>query len=105
MAADTLGGSFYLIAALNRRLRYSSRALSFRVTKGAPTLKRDEVAIKVNVSLPEALFNRPSLSATIKVDPEDAPKKVIETVVLDNIKATLRKELDIDMEISVVENE
>lgn len=60
------------------------------------------VAIKLNLILPDTIFNKPQLQATIKVRDEDVSKPVINAETLDNIKAVLNQQLGVEMSIQVV---
>lgn len=99
---QTVNGEFYLAVSKAKR---GFRDLTARLTNKVPSLASGEVAIKVNVSVPEALFTRPMLQASIKV-PEDAVSKpVINAVVLDNIKETLNQQFGLDVRVSLVEDD
>lgn len=62
------------------------------------------VAIKLNLVLPDTIFDKPQLQATIKVRPEDIAKPVINAETLDNIKAVLNQNLGVEMSIKIVED-
>lgn len=66
----SLETSFYVI--LSGAKRYNWRELKAKrivqKTTSLPKTGVDEVAIRVNVSLPEALFERPELTVSIAVD-------------------------------------
>ena len=41
-----------------------------RITTGKPSLNYDEVAMKLNIEIPDSVFIRPHLQANIKIDGE-----------------------------------
>jgi hypothetical protein len=81
------------------------QSLNCRWAARSPALNAGEVAVAVNLRLPEALFKRPQLSACITVPEGAAPAPVINAEVVDNIRQVMQQQLGIDMTISVVENE
>jgi hypothetical protein len=74
------GGSFYLVL---RTTRYGG--LNARLTKKAPSLAAGEVAVALRVDLPTALFQRPTLRASVTI-PDDAK-------LSDTITATVQSDL------------
>src|SRR4051812_18375810 len=64
---------------------------SIRVSKGKPSTGADEVAIKLNIELPMALFVKPSLEAKIAVPAEKHPF-VITPDVQENIAQVIREQ-------------
>jgi hypothetical protein len=64
-----------------------------------------EVAIKVTVNVPDALFERPQLQARIVVPDSAVSKPVIDATVLDNIQQVLNQQLGLDIRVSLVEND
>ncbi len=83
-----LDATFYLALSESQRHPY----LSARIATKRPSLKAGEVLLELNVSVPRALFKRPSLSASIKV-PDNMPSPVITTEVQDGIAAVLSQQL------------
>lgn len=82
-------GVFYDLAA-----RYASRT---------PALSKDEIAIKLNISVPDALFTRPQLQASVVI-PEDAvTKPVLDAQVLDNVREVIEQQTGMDVRVSLVE--
>lgn len=68
------------------------------------TIASNAIAIKVTLNLPDTLFVKPQLCATIKVDPSSVPPAEIQADVLDNIKEVLQQKTGLDINISMVEN-
>jgi len=71
-------------------------SLSGRMPSGA-------IALKLNLELPDTLFDKPQLQATIKINEGDISKPIINAAVLDNIKAEFSRQMGIDMNIQIVE--
>lgn len=70
----TVDISFYV--AISATLRGSGDGVychrsSARLTKNKPSLDANEVPVRINLSLPISLFQRPSLEASISI-PEDS---------------------------------
>lgn len=73
-----------------------------RLSVGVPALKSHEVAVKLHLELPEELFDRPQLQASIRVPDGAVAPTVIDTEVLDNIEEVIRREAGLDLTISLV---
>lgn len=69
------------------------------------SMPSNSVALKLNISLPDTIFDKPQLQATIKIKDEDISKPVINAETLDNIKQVFAQQLGIDMNVQVVEQE
>lgn len=55
------------------------------VRKSKPSLDWDEIAVKINLEIPNELFQRPTIEATVKV--VDVPNNAYDPdVVIDDIK-------------------
>lgn len=69
---DILNTSFYVILSGAKKRGWNCRELKglriIQKTSELPATKADEVAIRLNVSLPSALFERPELTVSIAVD-------------------------------------
>lgn len=73
---------------------------SIRVAKGKPRLDSNEVAIKLNLQIPSALFTRPSITAEIKI-PEDSAPFEITADVQDNIASAIKEISGLDVRLTV----
>jgi len=78
-------------------LIFSSDPVAVRLTAGYPALKRNERAMNLKVALPNALFEAPSLSASIKID---APAQAA-TIDLTAAAAAVRQAIGMDVDISL----
>lgn len=77
--------------------------LSARLTSRTPALSKDEVAIKLDICVPDALFKRPQIQAKVVV-PEDAvTAPVLNAAVLDNVREVLQQQTGMDVSVSLVE--
>lgn len=76
---------------------------SARMTAGNPALSANEVAMRVTLELPDALFEKPQLQASIVVPDDAVAAPIIDATVLDNIKETLSQNLGVDLNIEIVE--
>lgn len=72
---------------------------SVRVAADQPGLGRDERAINLKMTLPVALFETPSITATINVE---APAERVE-IDVPALAESVRKAIGMDVEIAVVE--
>jgi hypothetical protein len=76
---------------------FSRDPVSVRVLAGYPSLGRNERAMNLKVVLPNALFETPSLSASISVAaPEHAP-----TIDIAGVAEAMRQAIGMDVEITV----
>lgn len=86
------GGGYYQ--------RYTSR-----LTKGNPTLKKDEVAVRINLELPDALWNKPSLQANIVVPEEAVSNPIITADVIDNVENIIKENTGFTVSLQVIEKD
>lgn len=89
-------GDLYLIA---RPKGWSGLSFALKSRKPASVCG---VPIKVSVSLPDALFERPQFQAKVRVDPKRVSQSVIEAEVVNNIEETIRAQTGMDLKIEVV---
>lgn len=77
--------------------------LKARLTNKLPALTSGEVPIKLNVSVPDALFKRPQLQAQITIPESAVTAPVVSAEVLDNVKEVLSQTTGLDVQVSLVE--
>lgn len=70
---------------------------SVKATAGYPRLARNERAINLKMELPIALFEAPSLSASIKVD---SPAQAV-TIDTETVAEAVRQAIGMDVDIQV----
>lgn len=89
--------SQYIVIKRRNRWSYTSR-----LTKGNPALASNEIAVKVSLEIPDAIFDKPSLEAQITI-PEDAVSKpVIEASVIDNVQEIIKQNTGFEVKLEVV---
>lgn len=88
----------YLI--IGRRYRHTKPIT--RIASKAPNLKSNEICIKLNLKVPDELFEKPILNANISIPKDSVSVPVIEGEVIDNISEVVNRELGIDLTVSVV---
>jgi hypothetical protein len=98
-----LQANFYLVA--RRAARQWSGALNVRLATRKPSLQPGEVAVRVTLDLPRALFERPALEARISVPADQVNRPTINAAVVENIREVLQQQLGVDLRISLVEPE
>lgn len=97
---STVNVSFYLIVGQEFTAGgFKTGRSSVRVAKTKPSCGPNEVAMKLAVDLPESLFKRPQLSATITVPESQAPM-VITPEIEQNIARVVQEQLGITMRVS-----
>lgn len=70
--------------------------------KNRPDLKWNEVSIEMNLTLPDMLFRKPHLSATIVVPDEAAAPKLVNVETADNIKDAIETVTGMEVKIEIV---
>jgi hypothetical protein len=98
MYIQQVKGEFYLVI---RRKNYNS--LSGRISTRTPDLEAGEVAIKLNVEVPETLFKKPQLQATVVIPQSSVSPPVIDATVLDNVKEILEQQTGLAITLNLVE--
>lgn len=78
---------------------------SCRLTKGKPSLDSNEIAIQLEVNLPDAIFQRPRLEATITVPDEAAVAGTIESAVAEDVQEAIEKATGLKFSVAVVQPE
>jgi hypothetical protein len=98
--------SFYVVVGATLRgsgsSTYCHRA-AVRVAKNKPTLAPNEVPVRIHLSLPLSLFQRPSLEASISVPAENVSAPLIDADVQQNIAKAIRDAIGMDVRITVGE--
>jgi hypothetical protein len=92
-------GFYLIVGQYFRDSGFTDGKPSVRTAKTKPRCDPHEVAIWLQVDLPEALFKRPNLQARIRVPEAQAPF-VITPEVQQNIAQVVQEQLGITMQIS-----
>lgn len=73
-----------------------------RVTKTTPALDYNEIALKLDIELPDELFSKPRLEATIKVPKDAVSAPVIEAGVIDNVQEIIKQNTGFEVRLNMV---
>lgn len=97
--------NFYLIIEGKRKSNYANdrRLGTIRVSKGKPSTGADEIALSLNLDIPDALFAKPTLEASIKVPDKGQHGPVITAEVCENIAAIIKEQTGITLNIRAPE--
>lgn len=80
---------------------YNPKAV-LRVTKTAPALDFNEIAVRLSIELPDELFSKPRLEATINVPKEAVSAPVIEAGVIDNVQDIIKQSTGFEVKLNLV---
>ena len=76
---------------------------SVRTTKTQPDLKWDEISIQMNLDLPDTLFKKPLLSASIVVNEKQVTPAVISPVIKNNIQDSIKQHSGVEVKLTIVD--
>ena len=68
-----------------------------------PRLTGNEIAVKFELEVPNALFERPILLARMKIPTEAVPKTKITPAITDNVEKLIREATGLEMHVTLVE--
>lgn len=95
-------GSTYLVIKGNKPSYGRFWRLSgFRCLTRKPDVARDEIALKLELKLPAALFEKPLLAASINVD-ADVPMLELSPETIHTIEDLIRSTAGLDVQLTVV---
>lgn len=87
----------YLVITAKKARYYGGRSASLRVTKGAPDLNSNEIALKLRIDVPDTVFDRPI--PLLKLDmPQDLVMNPDAEVVTQITAQTVAEALKLDVE-------
>lgn len=75
-----------------------------KIAKRKPSVESDEVALLLRVKLPAALFEKPTLAATISVE-GDVPQMELEAETVSTIENVIRSTTGLDVHLTLVKPE
>ena len=81
--------------------KYAPR-YSVRVTKTSPALDFNEIAMKLSLQIPDEIFEKPQLSASITVPKEAVSAPVIEAEIIDNVEQIIEQQTGFKVKLEVV---
>lgn len=70
-------------------------------TKSMPGLRFDEVAILVNVELPDILFRKPQITASISVGTDNVTPFTIDAITVDNVRGAIEAATGMQVKLSI----
>ena len=76
---------------------------NLRLTKTRPNTAADELAVKLDVEIPDSLFVKPTLEARIQVADTVSAGPVITTEVVDNLAQIIQERTGLSVKLSAVE--
>lgn len=98
-----LDTSFYLVLNGAKERNYSWRKLrAVRIvqkTNSLPRLNKDEIAVRVKVEVPQALFETPELTVTIAVA-GDVPRADVSAETMDNLAERVRDVIGVPVRVT-----
>jgi hypothetical protein len=97
--SDSISLDFHLIVSDGKTSNNPWGRPSVRITAGPPALKRNERAINLRMKLPAALFETPTIQATINVA-ADQPRIELNA---EAISEAVRGAIGMDVELQVVD--
>lgn len=103
--------NFYLVIQGKKHRFAHMRAQGVRepgevqVRKNKPNTRQDEIAVKVQLQIPDALFEKPTLQIAAAVPEGSGHGPVITTEVADNIADIIRQQTGVEVRISAPEPE
>jgi len=86
---------------LNKHLIVNSKG-QCRLRNDEPNLDWNEIAIKLNMSIPDALFEKPRLQATIAIPETAANTEPLSAEVIDNCEKAMREATGMLVKVELV---
>jgi hypothetical protein len=74
---------------------------SVSVSKGKPNLDFDQVAVALDIELPDMLFKKPHITASIKVDEHNATPFTIDAETEDNVRNAIETATGLVVKLSI----
>ena len=94
---------FLVITAL--KSRYSGFNHKIEIREKTPSLDGMQIAVKLDIEIPDALFQRPTLEAKMTIPEEAVPKLSLDANVTENISRLIKDATGLTMKVTVVEQE
>lgn len=70
-----------------------------------PRLSANEIALRIHLQVPDALFKRPILEARMEIPDEAVPHATITPQIRDNVENLIKEATGLNMVVSLVEQE
>ncbi len=94
----------YLVITAKSSRHGSNFTGSVRLVEKEPTLKGDELSLRLRLDVPDAFFKRPKLEASISIPVSEMQKSTITTEVAENVQEVIRAVTGLDMVVSIIEH-
>lgn len=99
--------SGWLVVSGTTRYRQTSPLYpSVRLVKQQPKkLNPSEVAIELNLVLPDSLFKRPRIVTTVTIPDDAVPAQIISEAVIGDIRDAVRQVTEMDVQVRLVSSD
>lgn len=77
----------------------------YRVTKPRPNLNVGEIAVKINLEVPESVFAAPSFEATLRVSEEAAAPPALSQETITNTRQAIEASTGYKVKLTIAEGE
>ncbi len=94
----------YLVISASKS-RYGSLSPSVSIKERSPSLKGNEIALKLQIEIPNEMFTRPTLEVKMKIPTEAIPRTSITPEITSNIEKIIKEQTNLNIVVSVVEHE
>lgn len=94
---------YLVVSKAHSRYGYASPKVELKERE--PKVQGNEVAIFLDIEIPEAFFTRPTLIAQMTIPSEAVPKNSITTNVTNNLARIIKDATGLTMSVSVVEQD
>ena len=74
-----------------------------RITERQPSMGGNEIALRIEMEIPNKLFERPIIVAQMKVPDEAVPRVKITPTITDNLAKIIKENIGLNMVVTVVE--
>ena len=98
-------GEIYLTIEAHKQRGYPNfpRALGkVSVTKRKPSTRPEEIALKIALDIPDSLFEKPTLEATVTVPKSGDRTAVVSADVMSNIEQIIKEQTGFSVTVSAV---
>lgn len=95
--------SQYLIIKKNVRYSRGTGYYAARLTQKSPALASNEIAVKIRLQLPDAIFEKPAFEAKVVVPDSAISKPIIEADVIDNVEQIIKQNTGFEVKLTMVD--
>lgn len=93
---------YLIIEPHKSRPSWGDPSISIVKSVAGKTMKGNAIALKLDLKLPNELFIKPQLSATIKVSKDAVQNPIITAEAIHTIEESIRSTVGVDLKIEVV---